>query len=178
MNKQVTRTGRHIVGVDPIDGEVVDSSALMVRVGLGDEAASHVPTHITLVPPVEVDEGDLSTIEKHLSEVASDVPSYEILLRGTGTFRPVSEVVFVMLATGISQCEQLAELVREGPLDRPLNFPYHPHVTVAHDLPDDVLDRAFEDLSGYRTHFDVTEFWLYVHSADSGWTPTQAFTLG
>ena len=69
------------------------------RVSLGDEAASHVPTHITLVPPVEVDEGDLPTIEKHLSEVASDVPSYEILLRGTGTFRPVSEVVFVMLAT-------------------------------------------------------------------------------
>ena len=38
-------------------------------------------------------------------------------LRGTGTFRPVSPVVFVNVAEGISRCELLADAVRRGPLE-------------------------------------------------------------
>ena len=68
-------------------------------------------------------------------------------LRGTGTFRPVSPVVFVTVAEGISQCEALADAVRRGPLETDLLFPYHPHVTVAHHLDDDVMDQAFDELA-------------------------------
>jgi len=147
------------------------------RVGLGDETAVQVPTHITLVPPTEVGDADLSLIEKHLAEASADLAPFEILLRGTGTFRPVSEVVFVMLATGISQCEQLAERLRSGPLARPLNFPYHPHVTVAHDLAPDLLDRAFTELASFTAYFTVTAFSLYRHDPGTGWQPTREFPL-
>lgn len=147
------------------------------RVGLGDETAVQVPTHITLVPPMEVDEDELPVIEKHLTEASADVPSFDILLRGTGTFRPVSEVVFVMLARGISQCEQLAKRLRSGPLERPLNFPYHPHVTVAHDLAPELLDRAFAELAGFTAYFTVSEFCLYRHDPGTGWQPTREFPL-
>ena len=47
-------------------------------------------------------------------------------LRGTGTFRPVSPVVFVSLVEGISQCEQLADAVRRGPLAIDLALPVPP----------------------------------------------------
>ena len=147
------------------------------RVSLGDEAATQVPTHITLVPPTEVDDSDLPLVEKHLAEASADVPSFEILLRGTGTFRPVSEVVFVMLATGISQCEQLAERLRSGPLESPLNFPYHPHVTVAHDVAPELLDRAFTELADFTAYFTVSAFSLYRHEAGTGWQPTREFPL-
>jgi len=147
------------------------------RVSLGDETAVQVPTHITLVPPLEVDESELPLVEKHLVEASADVPAYEILLRGTGTFRPVSEVVFVMLARGISQCEQLAARLRSGPLERPLSFPYHPHVTVAHDLAPDLLDRAFTELADFTAYFTASAFSLYRHDPGTGWQPTREFPL-
>ncbi|GAA3805211.1 2'-5' RNA ligase family protein [Nocardioides panacisoli] len=144
---------------------------------IGDPTAVGVPTHVTLVPPTEVG-ADLTEIEEHLGEAATAVPPFRVHLRGTGTFRPVSPVVFIGLAEGISQCEQLADAVRRGPLAMDLSFPYHPHVTVAHHLPDEGLDRAFDDLAGFDCAFDVTRFHLYVHEDRAGWKVSRTFDLG
>ena len=165
------------IGVSVAIPEPEGPSLQEYRVSLGDESARHIPTHITLVPPTEVDEGDLPAITEHLAAKATEHAPYRVSLRGTGTFRPVSPVVFIGVVEGISGCELLAASIRTGPLAVDVGFPYHPHVTVAHDLPPEQLDHAFEDLSGYRTHFDVTEFWLYVHDEVEGWQPTQAFPL-
>ncbi len=125
------------------------------RTSVGDDTASMIPTHITLVPPTEVP-GELAAIEAHLRVGGRHAQPFCVHLRGTGTFRPVSPVVFVSLVEGISQCEQLADVVRRGPLATELAFPYHPHVTVAHHLPDDQLDLAFEGLAGFECEFDVS----------------------
>lgn len=155
-----------------------EGSALQdYRVALGDDTARHIPTHITLLPPSEVSEGDLAALITHLEQAATQHAPYRVSLRGTGTFRPVSPVVFIGVVEGISGCEQLAASVCSGPIPAETEFPYHPHVTVAHHLSDEQLDRAFEELSGYRTHFQVTEFWLYVHDAESGWQATRSFSL-
>ena len=148
------------------------------RVSLGDLSARHIPTHITLVPPAEVAEDSLDAIEAHLRDAAAGQQAFRVRLRGTGTFRPVSPVVFVGVVEGISGCEMLAAATRSGPLAVEVAFPYHPHVTVAHDLPDDQLDRAFSELAGYEAGFEVDQFWLYVHDQHDGWRPTQAFRLG
>ena len=147
------------------------------RTSLGDQTATLIPTHITLVPPVEIDDDVLPAVEAHLADVAAFSDSFDVHLRGTGTFRPVSPVVFVTVAQGISNCEQLALRVRSGPLDVPLAFPYHPHVTIAHHLEDDVLDKAFEELSGFECEFEAGEFHLYRHEEESGWRPTREFPL-
>lgn len=147
------------------------------RAAVGDTTAAMIPTHITLVPPTEVS-GELSDIESHLALVAAEVGAFDVHLRGTGTFRPVSPVVFVSLVEGISQCEQLAHAVRRGPLDVDLAYPYHPHVTVAHHLPDGQLDRAFAELADFDCAFAVEQFHLYVHDDNLGWRPTRDFALG
>ncbi len=147
------------------------------RTAIGDTTATMIPTHITLVPPTEVGDEDLVEIEKHLAEVAADSGRFGVHLRGTGTFRPVSPVVFVTVAEGISSCEQLANAVRRGPLAVDIAFPYHPHVTVAHHLADDLLDRAFEELADFECHFEVDDFHLYVHDEQAGWQPTRDFRL-
>ena len=147
------------------------------RTAIGDTTATMIPTHITLVPPTEVGDEDLVEIEKHLAEVAADSGRFGVHLRGTGTFRPVSPVVFVTVAEGISSCEQLANAVRRGPLAVEIAFPYHPHVTVAHHLADDLLDRAFEELADFECHFEVDHFHLYVHDEQAGWQPTRDFRL-
>jgi 2'-5' RNA ligase len=147
------------------------------RVDLGDETAKLIPTHITLVPPTQVSADDLPAISEHLSEAAATVQPFRVRLHGTGTFRPTSPVVFVGVIDGIAGCQQLAARTRSGPLGIDVEFPYHPHVTIAHHLAEDLLDRAFTELAGYEAAFEVTEFWLYVHDQDHGWRPDRAFSL-
>jgi 2'-5' RNA ligase len=169
----VTTVGVSIAVPEPWGSRLQD-----FRVANGDDQGASIPSHITLVPPVEVDAGRMLEVETHLAEVAAVSSSYRIHLRGSGTFRPTSPVVFVSLAQGISSTERLAARCRTGPLRVELTYPYHPHVTVAH-LDDDVLlDRAFDELAGFDCAFTVGEFHLYVHDEHLGWKATRDFTLG
>jgi 2'-5' RNA ligase len=147
------------------------------RTSVGDLTATQIPTHITLIPPIEVAADDLAVVEEHLEAVAGRVDAFRIHLRGTGTFRPVSPVVFVSVVEGISECELLAQAVRRGPLAVELEFPYHPHVTVAHHLDDTQLDRAFAELADFECDFATDHFALYVHDDGAGWQPTREFAL-
>jgi len=146
------------------------------RASFGDPAAGLVPPHITLLPPTTVDNDLLGDVEEHLAGVAATARRFDAQLRGTGTFRPVSPVVFVALSAGISGCESLEARVRSGLLECEVEFPYHPHVTVAHDLPDDALDEAYAALAAFSARFTVSEFVLYVH-ADGVWDPRRSFAL-
>jgi 2'-5' RNA ligase len=148
------------------------------RVANGDDQGAAIPSHITLIPPVEVDAGRIVDVESHLAEVAAGAAPYRIHLRGSGTFRPVSPVVFVSLVEGISQTEQLAAHCRQGPLRVELTYPYHPHVTVAHLGDDGMLDRAFDELAAFDCAFTVTDFHLYVHDDHLGWKATRGYALG
>lgn len=165
------------IGVSIAVPEPWGSTLQDFRVAAGDTQGQLIPTHITLVPPVEIDQSALGAVEDHLAGVATGQASYRIHLRGSGTFRPVSPVVFVNLVEGISQTEQLAHDTRQGPLAVDLGFPYHPHVTVAHHLSDDDLDRAFDELGDFDCAFDVDQFHLYVHDTERGWKATRDFAL-
>jgi 2'-5' RNA ligase len=147
------------------------------RESFGDPLALQIPTHITLVPPTVVDSADLPRVIEHLEQVAATSEGFRIRLRGTGTFRPVSPVVFVTLVEGIAPCGLLQERLRRAPLERELVFPYHPHVTVAHNLDGVMLDRAFKELAGFHASFEVDSFALYEHGPDGVWRPQQMFYL-
>jgi 2'-5' RNA ligase len=168
----VTTIGVAIAVPDPWGAQLQE-----YRTDLGDVTAKGIPTHITLVPPYEIAPEDLRVVEQHLAEASAANAEFKIHLRGTGTFRPVSPVVFVTVVEGISACEQLALSVRRGPLEVDLQFPYHPHVTVAHHLDDTQLDRAFTELSSFECSFNAEQFSLYVHDADAGWQPSRDFRL-
>ena len=145
---------------------------------LGDPNAHRIVPHVTLLPPTEVPADALDEIEEHLRQVAIEGDEFEIRLRGSATFLPVSPVVFVPLVQGIAGCERLEARVRSGPLARELRFPYHPHVTVAHDLPEDALDRAFGAVADYEASFPVRGFTLFEQGADGTWRPQRDFVFG
>jgi 2'-5' RNA ligase len=77
------------------------------RERVGDPEGRRVPPHVTLLPPTLIRIDRLPAAERHLVDVAADGEPFELHLSGTGTFRPVSDVVFVVVAAGIAQCEQL-----------------------------------------------------------------------
>ena len=147
------------------------------RERLGDPFAHGIPPHVTLLPPTSLREQDLPVVEGHLKAIAWGEAPFEVHLRGSGTFRPVSPVVFVSMVEGISQCERLAEVVRQGPLAVPVQYPYHPHVTVAHHMPETVMDRAFDELAGFDCTFGAAQFQLYRHDEENGWRPAREFAL-
>ncbi|MBI1758236.1 MAG: 2'-5' RNA ligase family protein [Actinobacteria bacterium] len=144
----------------------------------GDPQAKHVPPHVTLLPPTQVPATALPEIADHLAGVAALASAFEMHLRGTGTFRPVSEVVFIVVAAGIAQCERLERAVRSGALARPTQFPYHPHVTVAHGVPTERLDLVYEGLTGFDARFKVAEFTMFTQDGAGIWQPQRRYPLG
>lgn len=147
------------------------------RSDFGDPEAEDVPAHITLLPPTVVTAADYAAFARHCKEVAARHAPFTVVLRGTGTFRPVSDVVYVQVAQGVSACERLETDLRSGPIVRNLDFYYHPHVTVAHKVPEAALDRAFEELATYSVTFRVDDFILYELGDDEVWTAVQGFRL-
>ena len=167
----------HVIGVavpipEPFGQELADARKLF-----GDPMAGLIPPHITLLPPTTLDASVFEQLEEHLSAVAATQPPFDVHLRGTGSFLPVSPVVFVAVAAGISDCERLERGVRSGPLERPLHFPYHPHVTVAHDVPGVALQRAYDELGDYEARFNIGSFQLYEHGDDGVWRSLREFAL-
>jgi 2'-5' RNA ligase len=171
----VVRTIGVAVGIPEPWGSQLDGH----RAASGDPSASLVPAHLTLLGPTEVDPSPeaAAKIEDHLSATAAVHRPFQLHLRGTGTFRPVTQVVFVAVAAGIADCELLAGDIRSGPLARQLTYPYHPHVTVAQDLPEESLDAAFDGLATFEARFPVDGFTLYEHIEDGHWKPQRRFVL-
>jgi len=147
------------------------------RAKVGDPQANVVPPHVTLLPPTEVPLTDRGAISTHLSEVARAHPPFDMHLAGTGTFSPVSDVVFVTVARGIGNCELLANDVRQGPLARTLSFPYHPHVTVAHDVPPDMLEFAYSGLADLSAEFRVDHFTEFEQLPGGEWAIAREYPL-
>ncbi|GAA2130616.1 2'-5' RNA ligase family protein [Kitasatospora kazusensis] len=147
------------------------------RAGHGDPLARSIPTHVTLLPPTEVPAALLPTIETHLTAVAARHRAFRMLLQGSGTFRPVSPVVFVRVEEGAQECRALEAAVRSGPLARELAFPYHPHVTVAHGLPEAVLDQAHESARAFHATFTVPGFSLSRFGPDQVWRPWHTYAF-
>lgn len=148
------------------------------RARVGDPAADLIRPHITLLGPTVVPAAALPDVDRHLRAVAAAHAPFTVHLRGTATFRPVSPVVFVQVVEGIASCEGLEVAVRSGVLAQELRFHYHPHVTIAHDVEDAALDRAFEDLAGFEARFDVPEIHVYEHGDDGMWRTIGAYRLG
>ncbi|WP_029767581.1 2'-5' RNA ligase family protein [Haloglycomyces albus] len=154
------------------------------RIDSGDPQGGIVPAHLTLLPPSLIQLDVLPEFERHLTEVAARLPPFLLHLRGTGTFRPITDVVFVAVAQGIAMCERLAAAIGHGPIRNTYRYPYHPHVTVAQDVPQENLDRVFHDLGHFDAQWTVDGFVLYTHSVEfnplgtpTPWTPKTSFRL-
>jgi len=148
------------------------------RESFGDPLARLIPPHVTLLGPTVRAAAGMDEVGDHLAAVAARHEPFELHLRGTGTFRPVSPVVFVQVAAGIAACERLEAEVRTGVLDEPREFNYHPHVTVAHEVDDAALDVAFVGLARFDASFEVESFSLFDHGEDGLWRPAREFRLG
>lgn len=135
-----------------------------------------MPAHVTILPPVEVDDDAMDSVVEHLVAVAAKMRPFEVTLVGTGTFRPVSPVAFVCVVDGAEECRRLEEHVRSGVLGVDTRFEFHPHVTIARDVPDRELDRLQTELAGYRARMSISAFDLHEY-LDGRWRLLRSFAF-
>lgn len=143
----------------------------------GGADAEIIPPHITLVPPVTLPTWDLTDVTAQLERAARSVAPFTVELRGPGSFRPTTQVVFAAVVRGGEDCDALQRAARQGPLEIDLRFDYHPHVTVAHDVPRDDLDAAEAALDGFHAVFEASAFELYERGPGGVWHTLRTFDL-
>ncbi len=141
----------------------------------GGPAAAVVPPHITLVSGRAKEAWHDAA--DHVRQVAASGEPFVISLRGTGTFEPISPVVFLKVADGAQDCAQLHEQLLEGPLEHLLDFDFHPHLTIAHGLEAQAMDRARDDMAEFSAEFEVTSIGLYDYIS-GGWALREELALG
>ncbi|MCT9626895.1 2'-5' RNA ligase family protein [Pseudarthrobacter sp. SL88] len=146
------------------------------RASFGDPLAGVVPAHITLVTTTPTHDWEATLA--HVRDVARRQSPFMVTISGTGSFRPVSPVVFIKVEDGFDQCVELHEKLQQGPLQRDLPFAFHPHVTIAHDVSPESLDEAETVLKSYKATFPVVSMGLYEHDADGIWQLREELDFG
>ncbi len=146
------------------------------RASFGDPMAATIPAHITLVTTTMT--RDWEAARRHVRAVARGQEPFTVTIAGTGSFRPVSPVVFLNVEDGFGECVNLHRRLQTGPLDRELPFAYHPHVTVAHDVAPESLDEAETVLRDYRASFPVASMGLYEHDDNGIWQLREELNFG
>ena len=147
------------------------------RRALGDPAAERIEPHLTLVPPQTVTEHDLDGAAGLLERAAAEAVPFLVALDGAATFLPDSAVAYLVVREGGPALAHLDAAFRAPPLDR-RTHPFHPHVTVAQDLPADRIEAAARELAGFRAAFPVRELALLREGRDKVWRPLTTVTVG
>ncbi|WP_062005343.1 2'-5' RNA ligase family protein [Arthrobacter alpinus] len=141
----------------------------------GGPDVAAVPPHITLISGRAT--GTWAHAAEHVRSVARSWAPFEVSLRGTGTFAPISPVVFLNLVDGVDNCLDLHERLLDGPVEHLLDFVFHPHLTVAHDLDAETMARAEREMADFSADFQVLSIGLYDYS-HGGWSLCEELPLG
>ena len=171
MDVPVPAPSQCVVGLTIPLPEPWATQVRLVRAGVGDPLARVVPPHVTLLPPTAVEREGMPAIAEHVERVAAATAPFVLRARGVGTFRPVSPVVYVVLTAGAPQCDALQRVlrVRGGPLATVLRFPFHPHITLAHEVDDAALDMAAREGADIDASFVVERIRLHRLAEDGTW---------
>ena len=147
------------------------------RQALGDPAAERIAPHLTLVPPQTVAERDLDRAVALVERAAEAAVPFLVELAGAATFLPGSPVAYLVVREGGPALEALEAALLESPLDR-RTHPFHPHVTVAQDLPPDRIEAAAAELAGFRAAFPVPDLAVLREEPDKTWRPLATVPVG
>lgn len=144
--------GRRRLGVVLLVPEPAATEIQGLRRAVGDPALDSVAPHLTLVPPVNVREDDLPVALARLRAAASAMDgSIAVTLGPPVTFPAPSPVLYLAVDGDLDAVASLRDRVFAEPLQRRLDHPFHPHVTLATELAPDWLAAAVAAMAGYRT---------------------------
>jgi hypothetical protein len=112
--------------------------------------------HVSVLPPRPL-AVEWRVAAEQVRECASAQPAFEISLDGICMF-PVTNVIYIELGGGSEQMRQMHDAMNSGSLGFDEPFAYHPHVTLAQEIPvgsvaavEHKARRMWEEYSGPRS---------------------------
>ncbi len=124
-----------------------------MRRAFGSAALGRIPPHVTLVPPVNVRVEDVPAALAVLREAASACRPLELTLGPPRTFDTSEGVVYLAVGGADDEVQALRRLqasVLAGPLDRPEDRDFVPHVTLATSLAPGRVDLLLDAAADFR----------------------------
>ncbi len=124
-----------------------------LRRACGETALDRVPPHLTLVPPVNVREDALADALRVVREAAAACRPLHLVLGPPTTFLPTTPTLHLAVGGGDEQVAALHRLrsaVFRPPLERRVDLPFVPHVTLVDDARPERIPQTIAALDAYR----------------------------
>lgn len=143
-----------------------------MRRALGDGALGRIPTHLTLVPPVNVRDDRVPDALAVLRRAAAATRPFTVQLGPPATFHPVNPVLYLAVdGKGADAVHRLRDRVFADPLERPLTWPFVPHVTLADEAPPERLLAGTAALADYTVDVTFDRVHLLEEGEGRTWRP-------
>ncbi len=159
-----------------------------LRRGLGDPSLGAIPSHITLVPPVNVRSAEVPDAMAVLRDAASKVDGpIGLTLGPPRTFMPDNPVVYLEVGGEAAALKDLAalrdlaalhEAVFIPPLRRKLSWPWVPHVTILDGAEPEAVEAAVRVLGSYVTQVSFERVVILEMGSDRTWAPLADVLFG
>lgn len=150
-----------------------------LRRALGDGGLGRIPTHLTLVPPVNVHEDRLPDALAVLRAAAAVTRPITVRLGPPATFLPINPVAYLPVSgPGIDAVRRLRDLVFRPPLERSLTWSFVPHVTVDDDAEPERISAAVTALDQYEVDVTFDRVHLLEEGAGRTWRPIADVPFG
>ncbi len=168
-----------MIGVSIAVPEPYGSLLQQRRAGFGDLAAHAIPSHVTLLPPTEVGASALHAVRPRIwppspRRAGRSRCGWRAPAR-SGHCRRWSMSRSPKAHRSAPHCRSTSDPARScGQLE----FPYHPHVTVAHGIPQEAMDRAQRELADFTAVWTVTGFSFYEQGGDGVWRTLCEYPFG
>lgn len=154
-----------------------------LRRAIGSSSLGRVPPHLTLVPPVNVAEGDLGSALGVLRSVAHEDP-VEVVLGPAGTFLPRTPVLYLEVHDPAGRLARLHRQLEVAPIAPPTRRPRRPfsaHVTLSSRMERTAIATAVPLFAHFRVESVLSRLTLYEqHNGEERhpWIPLADVVLG
>ena len=136
-----------------------------LRRALGSRSVVRLPPHITLVPPINVNDERLDDAHAVLRTGAASLEPLTLELGPVGTFAPKNPAVFLEVASS-ADLVAVREAFLVEPLERRESRPFVPHVTIAENLHGAQIAQAVALLGAYRASVTIARVHLLAQQPD------------
>lgn len=149
-----------------------------LRRALGDPALHRIPSHLTLVPPVNVREDMVDAAVRVLREAAAATASLHLTLGPPASFLPDNPVLYLSVGGDVDALHALRNAVFRPPLERTLTWPFIPHVTVADESTPARIEAALAALADYSIDVRIDRVHLLREGDGRVWRPIADVPFG
>lgn len=146
-----------------------------LRRACGDPRLGRIAAHLTLVPPVNVAGDRVAEAVGHCRRVARSTPVLGLRLEAPSTFAPATPLAWLAVSGDLDELARLRERLDAGPLARPEDHPFVPHVTISAKVGPDRLAAILVALTDFSADCTIDRLQVLENRRLSdgrwGWVP-------